>query len=79
MKTNRTYLWSLMQTENSQPEGKRIFPETRFTEFSALSVDTGVGISRTASETYVLLFFLPMTLKGIIHNSSFFLFLVEQK
>ena len=28
-----------MQTEKSQPEGKRIMPETRLTEFSALSVD----------------------------------------
>ena len=29
---NRTYHWSLMQTEKYQPEGKRIMPETRFTE-----------------------------------------------
>ena len=28
-----------MQTEKFQPEGKRIMPETRFTEFPALSVD----------------------------------------
>ena len=54
---------SLMQTEKSQPEGKRIMPETRFTEFPALSVDPRVGISRSASETDVGLFFLPMTLK----------------
>ena len=42
-----------MQTEKSQPEGKRIMPETRFTEFPALSVDPRVGISRSASETDV--------------------------
>ena len=35
----------------SQPEGKRIMPETRFTESPALSVDPRVGISR-------LIFFL---------------------
>ena len=34
-----------MQTEKSQPEGKRIMPETRFTEFLALSVDPKVEIS----------------------------------
>ena len=32
-------------------------PETRFTEFPALSVDPRVGISRSASETDVLLYF----------------------
>ena len=32
-----------MQTDKSQPEGKRIIPETRFTEFPALSVDQGLG------------------------------------
>ena len=32
-------------------EGKRIMPETRFTEFTAFSVDPRVGISRSASET----------------------------
>ena len=47
-KTNR--IWSPMQTENSQPEGKGIMPETRFTEFLALSIDTRVGISRSASK-----------------------------
>ena len=50
-KTNRIYQRSLMQTEKSQPEGKRIMPERRFTEFPALSVDLRVGISRSASET----------------------------
>ena len=47
--TNR--LRSLMQTEKSKPEGKRIMPETRFTDFPALSVDSRVGISRSASKT----------------------------
>ena len=37
--------------EKSQPKGKRIMPETRFTEFPAFSVDPRVGISRSASET----------------------------
>ena len=40
-----------MQTEKSQPEGKRMMPETRFTEFPALSVDRRIGISLSASET----------------------------
>ena len=35
-----------MQLENFRLEGKRIMPETRFTEFPALSVDARVGISR---------------------------------
>ena len=42
-----------MQTEKSQPEGKWIMPETRLTEFLALSVDPRVGISRSASENDV--------------------------
>ena len=42
---------SPMQTEKSQPEGKRIMPETRFTEFPALSVNARVGISGSAAET----------------------------
>ena len=50
---NRIYYRSPMQTERSQPEGKRIMPETRFTEFSALSVYPRVGISSSASQTYV--------------------------
>ena len=39
-----------MQTEKSQPDSKRIMPETRFTEFPALSGDRRVGISLSASE-----------------------------
>ena len=50
LKKNRIYLWSPMQTEKSQPEGKRIMPETRFTKFPALSIDQRVGISLSASE-----------------------------
>ena len=63
-----------MQTEKSQAKVKRIMPETRFTEFPALSVDPRVGISRSASETDVRLFFLPMTLKVlfIIRHFSHF-------
>ena len=48
---NRIYRRSPMQTEKSQPERKRIMPETRFTEFPALSVYLRVGISRSALET----------------------------
>ena len=50
---NRIYHWSPMQTEKSQPEGKQISPETRFTEIPALSVDPKVGISWSTSETDV--------------------------
>ena len=40
---------SLMQTEKSQPEGKRKMPETRFTKFfPALFADLWVGISGNA-------------------------------
>ena len=41
-----------MQIEKSQSEGKRIMPETRFTEVPAFSVDPRVGISRSASEMF---------------------------
>ena len=51
VKTNRIYHRSLIQTETSLLEDKRIMPETRFIEFPALSVDSRVGISRSASET----------------------------
>ena len=51
--TNRIYHRSPIQTEKSQPESKWIMPETRFTEFRALSIDRRVGISRSASETIV--------------------------
>ena len=50
-KDNGIYHWSLMQTEKSQPEGKRRMPETRFIEFPALSVDSRVGISLSAPKT----------------------------
>ena len=39
-----------MQTDKSQPEGKQIMRETRFTDFQALSVDPMVGICQSASE-----------------------------
>ena len=35
-----------MQIEKSQPEGKQIMPEMRFTKFPALSIDPRVGISQ---------------------------------
>ena len=75
MEITRIYHRSPMQTEKSQSEGERIMPETRFTDFPALSVDPRVGSSRSASETDNRLFFLPMTLKIIIHHSSFLSFL----
>ena len=37
--------------EKYQTEDKWIMPETRFTEFPALSVDLRVGISQSALET----------------------------
>ena len=40
-----------MQTEKSQSEDKWVMPETRFTEFKALSVDPRVGISQSELET----------------------------
>ena len=42
-----------IQTEKFQPKGKRIMPEARFIKCPALSVDTLIGISRSASETDV--------------------------
>ena len=36
--TSRIYHRSPMQTKKSQPEGKQIMRETRFTEFTALSI-----------------------------------------
>ena len=51
--TNRICHRSLMQTETSKPESKRMMPDTTFTEFPTLSVDPSVGISRSASETDV--------------------------
>ena len=61
-----------MQIEKSQPEGKRIMLETRFTEFPAISVDPRVCSSLSASETNVGLNFLPIQLKIIIYHSSVF-------
>ena len=58
-----------MQTEKSQPEDQLMLPETKFTKFPALSIDPRVGISRSASERDVGLFFLPMTLKIIKYHS----------
>ena len=50
---NRIYHRSPMQIGKSQPKGKWIMPETRFTKFPALSVDPRVGFSRSASEVDV--------------------------
>ena len=56
-------------------QGKWIMLETRFTEFPTLFCDPRVEISRSASETYVLLFFLPMALIIVIYYLSFLSFL----
>ena len=45
-----------MQTEKSQPEGKRIMPEKKFTEFPALSVDPRVGTWRPVIDYFFYLF-----------------------
>ena len=50
-RTNRVLHRSQMQIEKSQPEYKRIMPETKFTEFPALSVDPRVGIFGSALGT----------------------------
>ena len=50
---NRIYSRSPMQTEKSQPEGKRMMPQTMFIEFPASSVYPRAVISRSASETDV--------------------------
>ena len=57
-----------MQTEESETEGKRIMPETRFNKFPALSVDPRVEMSRSASGTYDRIFFLPVIGKRYLLN-----------
>ena len=51
--TNRIYHLYPMQTEKSQPEGKQIMLETRFTEFLTLSIDPRVEISGSTLESDV--------------------------
>ena len=68
MYPNRILHMYQMQIKKSLHEGKQI---TRFTEVQALSIDQRVGISQSASETDVCLFFL----KIIIYHSQFLLFL----
>ena len=48
-------------------------PETRFIEFTALSIDPRVGIFQSALETDAWLFFLSMALQMIEFHSSFHL------
>ena len=57
-----------MQSKKPQTKDKRIMPETRFTEFRALSVDPRVGISRYASETDVWLFFITYDIEDNCMN-----------
>ena len=75
LQADRIYHRSPMQTGKSQPEIKRIMPETSFTEFPALSVDPRVEITWSSSETDGRLFFLPVTLKIIKYHSLFLLFM----
>ena len=53
-----------MQTEISQPKGEWIMPETRLASFPPLFIDPIVGISRSASGTGDLLFFLSFLEKS---------------
>ena len=59
-----------MHSEKSKPEDERIVPETRFTEFLALSVDPRVGISRSAYETDDYLLFENRSFYNNISNCS---------
>ena len=66
---NRIYHQSPIQTAKSQPKGNRIMPETRFTSFPAtsfpaLSIDSKVGISRSASGCRYLIIFLTYDIKN---------------
>ena len=63
-----------MQTENSQTDGKRIMPETRFIQCLELSVDPRVGIFLCASETDDWLFFLPVIENIVVYMTIFLLF-----
>ena len=59
----------------SRPESTRILPETRFTEFTALSVDLRVGIFQAASVTDDI--FLTYDIKIIKYHLSFLLFIYD--
>ena len=60
---NRIYDWFSVQTENSQPEGKRTMPETSFTEFPAFSVDPeGRDFSVCLGDRWLIIFFSFMYL-----------------
>ena len=73
--TNESNIGLHCRQRNTNPRVNGLMPETRFTEFPALSVDPRVGISRSASETDVRLSFLPMAFKIVIYHSSFLSFL----
>ena len=63
-----------MHPEKSQPEGKRIEPETRFTEFSELSIGPGLGFLGLRQRP-IFDFFPFLTLKCFNHHSSFISFM----
>ena len=57
-----------MQAEKSQPEGLQKMPETRLTEFPALSDGARVGISRSALISFPALSVYPRA--GISRSAS---------
>ena len=64
---NRICHRSLMQTEKSQPEGKRIMPETS---------SPRCGISQSASEIDVRLFFRTYDIKN--HKTIHFFYVAQE-
>ena len=73
-KSNRIYHRYPIRTEKSQPEGKWIMLETRFTEFPALSIGPRVGFLSLHWRLMTGYFFSPMTLKIIVYHSTLLLF-----
>ena len=59
-------LSSAPDAEKSQPEGKRRMPETRFTEFPALSVDRGLGCLSLHQGPMIDYFFTYYNLKVVV-------------
>ena len=65
-----------MQTEKSQPEGKRIMPETRFTDFPALSVDPKVGILGLHRRPMLDYFSYLLSEKSTVYKKNIYNYLV---
>ena len=66
LQKNRILPSSLMPTGKSQAKNIWIIPETRFTEFPALSVDRSTAISWSAVKTDDRLFFLSIIGKMVV-------------